>query len=170
MSDTEQPDPLNQQLRDDLVAYLDGELDEGPTQRIEHALASDSTLRNEVEALTRTWEMLDKLPRAKGSAEFTERTLATMEIEKKRLSTPGDRWKLQARRGGVAAVWAAVLALAATSGFLLTNRMPSQTDKLLDNLSLIERLDVYSEVKSVEFLRELQKSGLFDVQEPAQPE
>jgi hypothetical protein len=113
--------------------------------------------------------MLDALPRAKGSGEFTERTLATIEIEKSRETTVGQRWRLRARRGATAAVWAAVLALAAASGFVLTNRWPNRTEMLLDNLSLIEQIDVYSEVTSVEFLRELKRSGLFEAAEPNQP-
>ena len=55
--------PRNPEMRETLVAYLDGELDEAATQKIEQTLAENSDVRGEVESLARTFEMLDELPR-----------------------------------------------------------------------------------------------------------
>jgi anti-sigma factor RsiW len=62
---------LTQQQRDDLTAYLDGELDDAATHEIEQVLAQSPVARNEVEMLTRTWEMLSLLPRAQAGEDFT---------------------------------------------------------------------------------------------------
>ena len=61
------PGPESQRLspaeRDNLVAYLDGELPDGESRRIATKLTSSPTARREVEALERTWQLLDHLPR-----------------------------------------------------------------------------------------------------------
>ena len=71
---------LTSEQRADLVAYLDGELDESPTQEIDRILARSAVARHEVEALSRAWEMLDILPRPKASSTFTERTMSTLQL------------------------------------------------------------------------------------------
>ena len=68
---------LTSQQRENLVAYLDGELDEVETQEIERTLAHSLEARHEVDMLTRTWELLDTLPKSKASEEFSERTTRT---------------------------------------------------------------------------------------------
>ncbi|MCH8828754.1 MAG: hypothetical protein IID45_04170, partial [Planctomycetes bacterium] len=50
---------LSPQQRDDLVAYLDGELDEETTQSMERTLAHSPVARHEMDMLTRTWSLLD---------------------------------------------------------------------------------------------------------------
>ena len=54
-------------LKEDLVAYLDGELDEQASQDIEQTLAQSPAARREVEALARTWKLLRVLPEVKAS-------------------------------------------------------------------------------------------------------
>src|SRR5690348_13404435 len=53
--------------RSNLVAYLDGELNDAQTRAIATKLTQSLTARREVEALQKTWEMLDLLPRPKAS-------------------------------------------------------------------------------------------------------
>src|SRR5229473_2045109 len=54
---------LNEDERAELVAYLDGELNEEAAQVLEARLSREPDLRAEAEALKRTWELLDYLPR-----------------------------------------------------------------------------------------------------------
>src|SRR5947208_292785 len=71
---TTQP-PLDDEQREDLVAYLDGELDEEAARALEAKLSLDSAVRSEADQLRRTWELLDYLPKAEPSPNFTHRTL-----------------------------------------------------------------------------------------------
>src|SRR5262245_7111665 len=68
------PDPDDVD-REDLIAYLDGELDEEATRAVESQMNIDPTVRSEVESLKRTWDLLDYLPRPEPSPNFTHRTL-----------------------------------------------------------------------------------------------
>src|SRR5262245_7085539 len=69
------PDPLNERERDDLTAYLDGELDRQSARALEAKLGVSPEARREADAMRRTWEMLDYLPRPEPSPDFTHRTL-----------------------------------------------------------------------------------------------
>jgi len=54
---------LNEDDKAELVAYLDGELDEVATQAVEAKIASDPDARAELDALRLTCGMLDFCPR-----------------------------------------------------------------------------------------------------------
>ena len=70
-----EPSPRNEQEQADLVAYLDGELTGEAARTLEAKLSLDPQARAEADALRRTWELLDYLPRPEPSARFTHRTL-----------------------------------------------------------------------------------------------
>ena len=57
------PDPVNDeaQLREELVAYLDGELDGEQSRRIEQRAAAEPEARRMLQELDRAWHMLDEL-------------------------------------------------------------------------------------------------------------
>jgi len=58
-----------------LVAYLDGELDDESSRSLEQRLATDSGLRSQLGRLERTWDMLDQLGRAEVGEAFTRTTI-----------------------------------------------------------------------------------------------
>src|SRR6266480_24324 len=90
--------PLNEDEKAELVAYLDGELDEASTQAVEAKVAADPDARAELDALKQTWGMLDYLPKANPSPNFTNRTMERLTLENVPASTtmsmPGrsSRW------------------------------------------------------------------------------
>ncbi len=152
-----------EKLQDNLVAYLDGELNESATQNIEQTLSKSADARHEVDVLSRIWELLDYLPRAGASDDFTERTVASVKVKDVGTGRTVDGWWFRhARRGAVLVVLVAGLTLSAAFGFMVGHRWPGEEDQLVEELPLIKGLDVYAEVDSVGFLKELQKSGLFD--------
>lgn len=154
---------LSAEQRDNLCAYLDGELDEGLAQDIEKILTNNPVARNDVEMLTRTWELLDELPRPGASQQFTEKTLTSIKTMDVREPITEKKWFDKARRGAIAAGWAAAVAASGLLGFFLThNLVPSDARVLIHELPLIENIDVYAEVDNIEFLRELNRSGLFN--------
>jgi anti-sigma factor RsiW len=157
---------LNSEQRGNLVAYLDGELAEPVAKEIEHVLSKSPTVQHDVEMLARTWDLLDELPRLAGNSNLTERMVTVVrEAEEPRPFLPKallERLpKEPLRRGGIVAAWVAGLAVAAVVGFFVTNRLiPDPSEELLRNLPLIEKLDLYSNVESIDFLRELDKRGV----------
>ena len=159
---------LSAERRDDLVAYLDGELDEEGSGEIERTLAHSPVARHEVEMLTRTFELLDVLPAARATEEFTNRTLATVRMTDAAPALSDRPWFRQVRRGLAVVACLAVLSAFAVVGFLATNAwVPDESEMLVEDLPVIENLDVYREVGDVRFLKELQTRGyLLDDPEP----
>ena len=154
---------MTSQQRENLVAYLDGELDEVATEEIERTLAHSAEARYEVDMLTRTWELLDTLPKSKASDEFSERTLSSIKVED--LKPSGAGWFRPANWGlrMYPILGGLVLIVAATAGFSVSRYgIPDESEQLVEELPLIENYNVYSDITDVEFLQELQKSGLFD--------
>lgn len=66
-------------LTSELVAYLDGELDRQGNEVVGAKISLDAAVRAEADALKRTWELLDHLPRPEPSPNFTERTISRIE-------------------------------------------------------------------------------------------
>lgn len=154
---------LSPEQRDNLVAYLDGELEENAAQDIEQVLARNPVARVDVEMLTRTWELLDELPRPAATQSFTEKTLSTIKGMDSHEPITQKPWFSKARRGAIVAGWLLAIAAAGIFGFLVTNRMiPNESQTLVRELPLIEDVDIHSEIDNVEFLRQLNRSGLFN--------
>ena len=159
----DQTSPLTPELRADLVAYLDGELDEAATLEIERALSENPVIRHEIETLTRTFEMLEELPQESASEDFTETTLATIQVERDTSEQPAEPWLKRLPRGTMTAGWVAAMAVSAVLGMVLSDRWGSdESDRLVEELPLVKNLDVYTDLESIDYLRELHKSGLFD--------
>jgi hypothetical protein len=113
------PQPLNDDDRADLVAYLDGELDARSARAVEARLNTDPLARAEATTLQQTWELLDLLPRPAPSTAFTSRTLQS--VSSLRPATqPGKRSSWRPSAHGVG--WAATVVVAAAAGFIIVNR------------------------------------------------
>jgi hypothetical protein len=147
------------QWRDNLVAYLDGELSEQDMQQLDEVLISDPLARTEVDQLRQTWDLLDVLPRPVVTEEFSAQTMAAIQAIKHEEQPRTSEWP---RRGLFAAGWLIAVSVSAIAGVLLADRLlPDPTDHLLEHLSVIERLDVYSEIGNADFLQALAKTGRF---------
>lgn len=66
-----EPDPRDVEL----IAYLDGELDAADARRVEDALDADPKLRMRADALKRSYDLLDYLPKPEPSPTFATRTM-----------------------------------------------------------------------------------------------
>jgi hypothetical protein len=148
-------------LREELVAYLDGELSAAESRRVEQRAAAQPDARRMLEEFDRTWHLLDELETPATGEDFTRTTL-----EMVALAAVDDAAKLKAetpRRRFRAALWGlAGLAAAALIGFLLVQKLlPDPSAALLRDLSLLENYDEYREVGSIDFLRALSDSNLF---------
>jgi anti-sigma factor RsiW len=158
-------DELNAQgqetMVEELVAYLDGELDMDSNRRVERRLAQDAVFRRQLRELQQSWDLLDHLPRADVDESFTESTIAMVALrtsdERRQTEVSVARWSR------IVLVTAAVsAALVFVAAFSATRWWAGRQDRqLLEDLSVIENIDEYRYAESIEFLRLLEREGLF---------
>lgn len=167
--------PLGDNDREDLTAFLDGELDAKSARILEAKMNTNPSIRAEAEAMQRTWELLDYLAKPEPSPTFTSRTL-------ERVSSLRPAAKLDAKPkkpwpGWVhAAGWAAAVLVAGVVGFggvsLLTRKPPekniarepseAELDTLLvRDLPVIENRRLYEHAEDIGFVRKLAETDLF---------
>lgn len=155
------PSPEPSSLDEQLVAYLDGELELSERERIERLLATDAAVRRRLFELERSWELLDDLDRPEANDRFTQTTLEIAAVE-----ATGDLAATQARiravrrrRWWVGAVGGLAAGLA---GFFLAAWLqPDPNAQLLDDLPILEKLDQYRAVGDIEFLEMLRDRPAF---------
>ena len=76
---SDQDDQVDQESQQ-IVAYLDGELDSAMNAEIEKRLADDAEFALRLQQLQRAWELLDELPRAKSNIDFTRSTVELIAV------------------------------------------------------------------------------------------
>ncbi len=152
---------LDPALQEQLVAYLDGELDADSSRRIEAMLANDPQVRGSLQQLDHTWELLDELDAAPLRENFTQTTLemvavaAIADAQGVAAAGPRRRW----RRGLL--VGAGVLAAAALGFLAVWLLAPDPNRQLLQDLPVLENVDQYRQIDSLDFLRQLAREKLF---------
>ncbi|WP_435005447.1 anti-sigma factor family protein [Tundrisphaera lichenicola] len=154
---------LSPEDRSNLVAYLDGELNEAQTRAISAKLAQSTTARREVAAFQKTWDMLDLLPRTEASDDFASRTLTFATVG----GVPGERMasaaSAMARTIGIGVAYATTLALMSVVGYFLVARLwPDPTARLARDLPIAESLDEYLDVGSIEYLEKIDVTPEFN--------
>jgi anti-sigma factor RsiW len=163
---------LNEDEKAELVAYLDGELDEAATQAVEAKIATDADARAELDALKQTWGMLDYLPKASPSPNFTNRTLERLTLEK--VGGPARHTMVVTGRRSswlVTACWAAALVLAIGVGYFGATQLLSVTTTpepipdadrdLMRHLRVAEKWHLYENADDLEFVKKLDHPDLF---------
>ncbi|MEZ6044563.1 MAG: hypothetical protein R3C11_03070 [Planctomycetaceae bacterium] len=162
-------------LRSNLVAYLDGELDEETSRDVEQLLAKSEVARHDVEMLSRSFDLLDMLPKEKASEQFTQQTLATISALENQIPLADRQWFQWSRRLFVICCWFCLLIGSAYGGYIAGQKLwPSPTEQILEDFDFYNNLDHYEEVGEIEFLKQLQQQDLEDAlqgifPEPADP-
>ena len=144
--------------RDELVAYLDGELTPEQNRFIEDRLAEDPGYRDQLVALQRSWDLLDILPDQMASSSFTKTTLEMATVAEQ--TSPASRASALA----VSTPWRRVtrVAVVAAAGFLLLGiPLKWSRDRKLRDLPVIHNMELYRHADSIEFLSLLDNEGLF---------
>jgi anti-sigma factor RsiW len=166
MAETEQPDDP---VRDEIVAFLDGELNDDEAGRIESQLNRDPKLRAEADALKQAWDFLDYLPRPEPSPDFASRTMT-------RLPTPAPpapassthSLTLPAR---VRRPWFRIAAAAAAGAFLVwlgyiaggsmksnSHTLPEDIDeRIARDARILENLPLYRYSNDLEFVQSIEE-------------
>lgn len=149
--------------RETLTAYLDGELDEAAEQALETRLSQDPKLRAELDAMKQTWGMLDFLPKAAPSTDFTNRTIDRLSMEGRGAqSTSARRPSRRPIVWAVSAFVALLIGVAVSASYRRFLEKPIGPDEpVVRNLRVIERLPVYENLEDLEFLKSLDHPDLF---------
>jgi len=131
---------------EDLIAYLDGELEDAACRWIEKLLMTDPAIRRRLQELERTWELLEKLDEPVADDRLTRSTLEMVAVEAAR--EVQETSPLQGRRFWVR--WLLVLGsllaaagLGVAVGWFLTDDPDRQ---LLEDLPLLENRDCYRQI------------------------
>lgn len=151
---------LNEEEREELVAFLDGELPDEEAHKVEAKLNRDAGTRAKADALRKTWDLLDYLPKPEPSSNFTNRTLERLGAVRRTQTLPRRRLRTLA----AVLAWAAALLLAVAAGYgamsLFLKRNPSDKD-LVRDLRVLENKRLYDVGEDMDFLRELDHPDLF---------
>jgi anti-sigma factor RsiW len=162
MNEPQTPADDDRGLDEQLVSYLDGELDAAESREVEEALAQNPRVRQELQQLERSWQLLDELPRTQVDESFTRSTVEMIAVQAEK-DLVAIQAQLPQRRRRVWLVAAGALLTAAVAGFLSSTVLTQRADeKLLSDLPVIENFDQYREVEDLEFLRMLKSQGFLE--------
>ncbi len=147
--------------RSNFAAYLDGELVDDETRRIEGVLAENAVARTDLEQLSRTYELLDELPRVNAPKDFAAETVKTARLAEQTTDFTQTRWYRTSVEALRLSGWTLGLVVAACLGYAVTSRwVPRPSDPLVDELPLIDNLDKYQEIHDFEFLQRMAGSAI----------
>jgi anti-sigma factor RsiW len=146
-----------------LVAYLDGELDAVESAAIEKQLRQDSELRRTAEALDRTWGMLDALEPVVARNEFSQQTMNTVIAT---YSRPVQEPSLSVRRllsalfRRQSLTWCTIGVFGALCGLGLSNvygpsEQSAEAAQMLSELDMLARYPRYRIIPDIDSLERL---------------
>jgi anti-sigma factor RsiW len=151
-------------IDEEIVAYLDGELDMETAAQVERRLADDPRYNARLNQLQRAWDMLDNLRRSEADDDFVNSTVAMVAVQAEEAAKTQALRAVRRRNFTWLALVAAVLLSMATAFFALQQRLSRENRQLVRNLPLIERVDEYGNVDSFEFVKQLQQENLFSAE------
>jgi len=162
--------PLSEDEKAELVAYLDGELDDAATQAVEAKIATNPEARAELDALKQTWGMLDFLPKASASPNFTNRTMERLSLEKVGGSAAKTAPMVESQPWLSRAGWAAAVLIALGGGYFAATKIwppavqeeiPDADLQLVPHLRIAEKWRYYENVDDLDFAKKLNHPDLF---------
>jgi anti-sigma factor RsiW len=148
-------------IDEELVAYLDGELDAQAAAQVERRLAEDAGYRSRLAQLQRAWDLLDTLQRTEADDQFVHSTVAMVAVQASE-EAKSQEMKAVRRRGFAWLALAGLVVISATTAFAVLQHRLSRTNRqLVRDLPVIEHVDEYRNIDSVEFLKQLERENLF---------
>ena len=148
-------------IDEEIVAYLDGELDSESEARIVRRLSEDAAYRSRLGQLQQAWDLLDNLRGAEADDEFTASTVAMVAVQAEQESK-SQQVRIVRQRSLAWLALAAVVLLSIASGYVVLHRRLTRDDRhLIRDLSVIERVDEYRSIDDVDFLKALARENLF---------
>ena len=148
-------------IDEEIVAYLDGELDTDSEARVVRRLSEDAAYRSRLGQLQQAWDLLDNLRGAEADDEFTASTVAMVAVQAEQESHSQQIRVVRQRNLGWLAVTAVVLLSMACGYAVLHDRLTRGDRSLVQDLQVIERVDEYRNIDDVSFLKALERENLF---------
>lgn len=154
---------LTDEDRMNLVAFLDGELDDDELgQRLEEKVAQSVSVRKEVQALEKTWGMLDWLPRPELPPAFASQTVTRIHSQQLRAELIEGQFKYWTTIAAKTIAWAACVAAIVTAGFAsLRYAWRDPTRELINHLEIVENLETYLAIPDLKFLDDISRINMF---------
>ncbi len=145
----------------EIVAYLDGELDPAAAAQVERRMAEDPRYNARLNQLDKTWDLLDTLGPAEADDSFTHSTVAMVALKAQEEVQADQQAADRRRRLKWAGLGAVALATALVAYIAVDRQLNAENRELVRDLPVIERLDEYRNIQDIEFLRDLYGEGLF---------
>lgn len=160
MSETSLPTE-SEAIDEEIVAYLDGELDAETEARVVRRLSEDATYRARLAQLQQAWDLLDNLRRTEADDEFVQSTVAMVAVQAD-IEAKSQSFKQVRRRNYTWLAAAGVGLLSLLCGFVALQRYLTRDNRnLVRDLPVIEHVNEYRNIEDVEFLKQLERENLF---------
>jgi anti-sigma factor RsiW len=151
-------------IDEEIVAYLDGELDSETEARVVRRLSDDAAYRSRLGQLQQAWDLLDNLRGTEADDEFTASTVAMVAVQAEQESK-SQQVRIVRQRSLAWLALVAVVLLSVASGYAVLYRRLTRDDRnLVRDLDVIERVDEYRSIDDVGFLKSLASENLFAVE------
>lgn len=148
-------------IDEEIVAYLDGELDAESEARIVRKLSDDAAYRARLSQLQHAWDLLDNLRGSEADDEFAASTVAMVAVHAEQESK-SQQVKIVRQRSFAWLGFAAVALLSVAGGYYILHRRVTRADRqLVRDLPVIEHVDVYRYIDDLDFLKALERENLF---------
>jgi len=148
-------------IDEEIVAYLDGELDSESEARVARRLSDDPAYRLRLNQLQQAWDLLDNLRGTEADDEFTASTVAMVAVQAEQ-EAKSQQMRVVRQRSLAWLTLGAVVLLSMASGYVVLHRRLTRADRnLVRDLPVIEHVDEYSNIDNVSFLKALERENLF---------
>ena len=152
-----EPDSIDEEI----VAYLDGELDADAEARIVRQLGEDAAYRARLAQLQQAWDLLDNLRGSEADDEFVQSTVAMVAVQAE-AEAQTMRQRVVRRRSLAALAITGVTLASLAAGYAIFHYKLTEPDrKLVMDLPVIERIDELRNIENIEFLKQLEQENLF---------
>jgi anti-sigma factor RsiW len=146
---------------EELVAYLDGELDAATRQKIEQRLATDAAFRDKLRRTQKVWDALDLLPSSHADQHFAASTIEMTVAQLTRESTSTQsRHSWRSRFPNMKLIAVALLAFFVGFRAVKTKQLSDLSREVRD-VPVAERLEQLQDLQDLEFLELLKREQLF---------
>lgn len=148
-----------------LVAYLDGELDEETNRDIERRLSDDPEYRLRLQQLQHAWDLLDELPRLNCDEGFTRSTVEFVALSARQELQETQQWSRPAKQKTLF-IRAVITVAAGILGLFLGDWFFGREQRqFLEDLEVISEFDQYRLTEDFQFLQDLERSDVFQIEE-----
>ena len=156
-------------IDEELVAYLDGELGPEEATRVERRMAEDPRYNARLNQLQRAWDLLDTLQRTEADDQFVHSTVAMVAIQAAEDAKSQQMKTVRSKSLAWVALTAVLLISAAATYAVVQRRLSRPNQQLVRDMPVIERVDDYRNIDSLEFLRQLERENLFPAEVGDEP-